>query len=55
MVCLFTVAMFFTLVPGKHRLDDLEFDHAIIRDLDVCTRPLLFGACSSYPLIIYII
>jgi hypothetical protein len=31
MVCLFTVAMFFTLVPGKHRLDDLEFDHAIIR------------------------
>ncbi len=30
MVCWFTVAMFFTLVPGNRKLDDLEFDHAII-------------------------
>jgi hypothetical protein len=28
MVCWFTVAMFF---PGNCRLDDLEFDRAIIR------------------------
>jgi hypothetical protein len=31
MVCSFPVAMFFALVPGNRKLDDLEFDHDIIR------------------------